>query len=133
MFFYCFYRYIHKYLLTFHSAIGKCCVPLPLLMLVKFFYIWSLNIHQISIHFFIPSVNCFYRQVLWYVNHHYHHWIYRGFPGGTSGKELTCQCRGLKKMHVLSLGWEYTLEEGMAAHSSILVWGIPWTKEPNGL
>ena len=25
------------------------------------------------------------------------------------------------------------LEEGMATHSSILVWRIPWTKEPGGL
>ena len=28
-----------------------------------------------------------------------------------------------------SLGWEDPLEEGMATHSSILVWRIPWTKE----
>ena len=25
------------------------------------------------------------------------------------------------------------LEEGMAAHSSILAWGTPWTEEPGGL
>ena len=25
------------------------------------------------------------------------------------------------------------LEEGMAAHSSILAWGIPWTEEPGGI
>ena len=25
------------------------------------------------------------------------------------------------------------LEEGMATHSSILAWGIPWTEEPGGL
>ena len=34
---------------------------------------------------------------------------------------------------VQSLGWEDPLEEGMAAHSSILVWRIPWTEEPGGL
>ena len=34
---------------------------------------------------------------------------------------------------VLSLGWEDSLEEGMATHSSILAWKIPWTKEPGGL
>ena len=28
---------------------------------------------------------------------------------------------------------EDLLEEGMATHSSILVWRIPWTKEPGGL
>ena len=26
-----------------------------------------------------------------------------------------------------SLGWEGPLEEGMAAHSSVLAWRIPWT------
>ena len=31
------------------------------------------------------------------------------------------------------LGWEDPLEEGMATHSSILVWEIPWTEEPGGL
>ena len=34
---------------------------------------------------------------------------------------------------VPSLGWEDPLEEGMATHSSILAWRIPWTKEPGGL
>ena len=30
-------------------------------------------------------------------------------------------------------GLEAPLEEGMAAHSSILAWRIPWTEEPGGL
>ena len=34
---------------------------------------------------------------------------------------------------VPSLDWEDPLEEGMATHSSILAWRIPWTKEPGGL
>ena len=29
-----------------------------------------------------------------------------------------------------SLCWEDPLEEGMATHSSILAWRIPWTEEP---
>ena len=36
-------------------------------------------------------------------------------------------------MQIRSLGWEDPLEKGMAAHSSILVWRIPWTGEPGGL
>ena len=32
-----------------------------------------------------------------------------------------------------SLGWEDPLEKGMATHSSILAWKIPWTEEPGGL
>ena len=31
-------------------------------------------------------------------------------------------------MQVQSLGWEDPLEKGMATHSSILVWEIPWTE-----
>ena len=30
-------------------------------------------------------------------------------------------------------GWGDPLEEGMATHSSILAWRIPWTEEPGGL
>ena len=36
-------------------------------------------------------------------------------------------------MRVRFLGQEDPLEEGMATHSSILVWRIPWTEEPGGL
>ena len=34
---------------------------------------------------------------------------------------------------VQSLGWDDFLEEGMATHSSILDWRIPWTEEPGGI
>ena len=34
---------------------------------------------------------------------------------------------------VQSLSWEDALEKGMATHSSILDWRIPWTEEPDGL
>ena len=34
---------------------------------------------------------------------------------------------------VQSLGWEEPLEKGMATHSSVLAWRIPWTEEPGGL
>ena len=37
------------------------------------------------------------------------------------------------EIRVYSLGWEDLLEEGMATHSSILAWGIPWTEEPGKL
>ena len=35
--------------------------------------------------------------------------------------------------HVPSLGQEDPLEMGMATHSSILAWRIPWREEPVGL
>ena len=39
----------------------------------------------------------------------------------------------MEKIQVQSLGWEDSLEKGMAAHSSIFAWRIPWTEEPGGL
>ena len=36
-------------------------------------------------------------------------------------------------MWVQSLGGEDPVEEGMATHSSILAWRIPWTEGPDGL
>ena len=56
----------------------------------------------------------------------------QGFPGGASVKESACQCRRHKK-YGWSLHQEDPLEEGMATHSGILAWRIPWTEEPGGL
>ena len=39
----------------------------------------------------------------------------------------------MRETWVLSLGWEDPLEEGMAAHFSILAWRIPRDREPGGL
>ena len=39
----------------------------------------------------------------------------------------------MRKIWVQTLGWEDPLEEGMATHSNILAWRIPWTEEPGGL
>ena len=39
----------------------------------------------------------------------------------------------MQETRVQSLGWEDTLEKGMATHSSILAWRIPWTEEPGEL
>ena len=39
----------------------------------------------------------------------------------------------MQETQVQSLGWDDPLEKGMATHSSILVWRIPWTEKPGGL
>ena len=39
----------------------------------------------------------------------------------------------MQESQVQSLGQEDPLEKGMATHSSILAWRIPWTQEPGGL
>ena len=38
----------------------------------------------------------------------------------------------LQETWVASLGWEHPLEKGMATHSSILAWKIPWAEELMG-
>ena len=52
-----------------------------------------------------------------------------GFSSGSVVKNLLA----MQERRVQSLGREDPLEEGMAAHSSILAWEIPWTEEPGGL
>ena len=51
------------------------------------------------------------------------------FPGDSVVKNLPA----MQETFVQSLGWKDTLEKGMATHSSILAWRIPWTEEPGGL
>ena len=38
----------------------------------------------------------------------------------------------MQEIWVRSLCWEVPLEKGVATHSSILAWRIPWTQEPTG-
>ena len=49
--------------------------------------------------------------------------------GGSVVKNLPAM-KEMQKMKIQSLGQEDPLEEGMATHSSILAWRIPWTEEP---
>ena len=39
----------------------------------------------------------------------------------------------VRETQVRSLGWEDPLEKGMATHSSILAWRIPWIEKPGGV
>ena len=39
----------------------------------------------------------------------------------------------MQETQIQSLGWEDSLKEEMATHSSILAWRIPWTEESGGL
>ena len=50
------------------------------------------------------------------------------YPGGSDGKESTCNVADLG----LTLGWEDPMEKGMATHSTILAWEIPQTEEVGG-
>ena len=66
------------------------------------------------------------------MRHLYLDTLIKGFPGGANGKEPTCQCRRPKRHWFDPWGQEDTLGEGMATHSSILAWRIPWTEEAGG-
>ena len=57
----------------------------------------------------------------------------KGFPGGTSGKEPACQCRRHERCKFDPWVRKIPLEKGMATHTRILAWEIPWTEKPGGL
>ena len=53
-----------------------------------------------------------------------------GFPGGSDGKESTCNVGDLGLIPGLG---RFPWRREMAPHSSFLAWRIPWTEEPGGL
>ena len=55
------------------------------------------------------------------------HW--EGFSGGSIVRNMPA----MQETWVWSLGQEDPLEKEMGTHSNILVWRIPWTKEPGEL
>ena len=55
-----------------------------------------------------------------------------GFDGSLMAQMLK-NLPSMQETWVRSPGREDPLEKGMATHSSILAWRIPWTEEPGGL
>ena len=60
---------------------------------------------------------------------HTHTHSHRAFLVAQTVKNLPA----MQEPQVQSLGQKYPLEKGMASHSSILAWRIPWTEEPGRL
>ena len=56
----------------------------------------------------------------------------KDFPGGSVVKNPPANIEDTGDTGSI-LGWEDSLEEEMATHSSILPWTIPWTEKPGGL
>ena len=52
-----------------------------------------------------------------------------GFPGGSDGKESSCNVGDLGSIP----GLGRFPDKGMPTHFSTLAWIIPWTEEPGGL
>ena len=69
------------------------------------------------------SNNCFYSL---YLSHSFP-WIWASLV-----TQMVKNLPAMQETKVRSLSWE-DLEKGMAIHSSILAWKIPWTEEPGGL
>ena len=51
-------------------------------------------------------------------------------PRASLAAQMVKDPPAVQETWVQSLDWEDALEEGMATHSSILAWRIPWTQEP---
>ena len=58
-----------------------------------------------------------------------HIWLIRASLVAETVKNLPA----MQKSQVQSLGREYPPEKGMATHSNIFAWRIPWTEEPGRL
>ena len=61
------------------------------------------------------------------------YYMYHVPTGASLIAQLVKNLPAMQETQVQSLGWENPLEEGMATHSSILAWRIPWTEETDGL
>ena len=58
---------------------------------------------------------------------------YNNKPWSSLVAQMVKNLPAMQETQVRSLGWEDPLEKGMATHSSILAWTIPWTEDPGRL
>ena len=59
--------------------------------------------------------------------------IVTNLVGASLGAQSVKNPPATQETWVQFLGWEDPLEEGMATHSSILAWRMPWAEESGGL
>ena len=85
------------------------------------------------IEFMSLNQNIYFKQILTCridcLKYCYFHLSIQDFPVAQTVKNLPA----IQETRVQLLGWEVPLEKGMAIHSSILAWRIPWTEKPGGL
>ena len=79
----------------------------------------DVNLHSIAVSLCTIELSV-YNPLLW------------GFPGGSAVKNPPAMQES-QETQVRFWDWEDPLEEGMATHSSIIAWRIPWTEEPSRL
>ena len=82
------------------------------------------------------SLTCALRRP-WHLNANIQIFIFKNYSPRTSLDFPVAQViknpPAIQETSVQSLGWEVPLEKGVAIHSSILAWRIPWTEKPGGL
>ena len=57
---------------------------------------------------------------------------FRGYFRDSLGAQMVKNLPAMQDTWVQSLVWKHPLKKGMATHSSVLAWEIPWTEEPGG-
>ena len=108
-------------------------VVMPTHFYLKLYLLWitSLFILHITIRTLYMACSAFFwscimRIKLWYLLISFQLSVYWGFPVVKNPAASAGDTGSIP-------GGEEPLEEGMATHSRILVWRIPWTEEPDGL
>ena len=95
---------------------------------VVFVFLFYLFLGGIQFNQF-PPLGVKYYTLTWYIDAYVYTHITWASPVAQTIKNLPT----MQETWVKPLGWEDPLEKDTATHSSILVWGIPWTEEPGGL
>ena len=86
---------------------------------ILYFYLLNLTILPLWESTFHSSVSCFGCI----------HW----FSRASQVAQIIRKLPAMQETRICSLGWRDPLKKGMAPHSSLLAWRIPWTEEPGGL
>ena len=105
-----------------HSAPAFSFLKSPFHAVEELCQLWSLICFVLWVVNAVPNM-CSSSSLLWILFFH------SLKTGSLDGKESACS----EGDPGLIPGWKDPLEKGMAAHSSILVWKIPWTEEPGRL
>ena len=109
--------FVYIYLLYLFVCLSICSIYLCIYHLSRCFCFLLSSFFSLPC-FYFPLFSSFSCSVIW------------GFPGVVKNPPANAgEIRDL----VWSLGQENPLGKGMATHSSILAWSIPWTEEPAGL